>query len=137
MIITPQHIHQYKEKMFVLCNYWNINSIYICCNARVYMHMTVYICIVCARSRACVCEQALHGGRRERHYSVCTFAGALGSRRLRGKNCLGRRRVKGQRGEVWTDGSPAFPSSVLITLIFALTDSAFSSRLKCTLHLRC
>lgn len=38
--------------MFVVCNYWNINSIYICCNARVYMHMTVYICIVCVHSRA-------------------------------------------------------------------------------------
>lgn len=127
--------------MFVVRNYWNINSIYICCNARVYMHMTVYICIVCV----CVCEQALHGGRREQRYSVCTFAGAFGSCRLRGKKCLlafCRRRGKGQSDKVWTDSSPAFPSSGLILLfprawsavsIFAASP-AFSSRCYRFLH---
>lgn len=32
-------------------NYWNVNSMYICSRAGVCMHMTVYICIVCVRSR--------------------------------------------------------------------------------------
>lgn len=109
--------------------------------------MHVYICIwLCIyASCVCVCEQALHGGRREQRYSVCTFAGAFGSCRLRGKKCLlafCRRRGKGQSDKVWTDSSPAFPSSGLILLfprawsavsIFAASP-AFSSRCYRFLH---
>lgn len=126
--------------MFVVCNYWNINSIYICCNAHVYMHMTVYICIVGVRSRAHVCVN--------KHYTVADVSSATLFALLRGpsvhvgleaKKCLLAfcpRRAKGQSARVGRS-SPAFPSSGLITLKFALTDSALSSRLKCSLHLCC
>lgn len=36
-------------------NYWNVNSMYICSSAGVCMHMNVYICIVCVRSRTLTC----------------------------------------------------------------------------------
>lgn len=55
-------------KMFVVLRYWNMDSIYICCHAHMYICIwRVCICIVR------VCGHALHSGILERRYFVCTL----------------------------------------------------------------
>lgn len=62
--------------MFVVCNYRNIKSLYIFAvmHVCVYMHMTVYICIVCARLRVCV----------SKHYTMAYVSSATLFELLRG-----------------------------------------------------
>lgn len=75
---TYEYIYIYYDyisintmKMFVVCRYWNMDSIsiyiYLLSCTCIYAYDCVYICIMC------VCGHALHSGILERRYFVCTL----------------------------------------------------------------
>lgn len=58
-------------KMFVVHRYWNIDSIYICCHAHMYICIGLYVYMHCVC--VCVCGHALHSGILEQCYFICTL----------------------------------------------------------------